>query len=411
MHEDASQTEDERAARLVGAALRGPPRNAGARPPAALAPTQPRILDPAPPPLLQVARRRRSLLWPAVLLLLALAGAGWGWRVWVQAVPVEVVQPWRGPALEAVYATGVVEAIDTARIGTTVAGRIVSLAADEGDTVHEGELLARLDDRQPRQRLADARARLITGEEELARTRALVGRGVRSVQQLEHDIQERDQAAAMLALAVRQLDEYTILAPLDAVVMKRPVEPGETVAANATLFEVASTARLRVAADVDERDIPQIRMGAKVAIRAEAFPDEVFNATVTNIRRQGDTSTRTFRVEADLQQGTRLLIGMTVDVNVVVAERAAALLVPAAAVRHDPPSGGRPGKAWVWRVIDDRTARAPVTVGAEGTQSVEIRAGLTEADTVVAGPASRLSAGQRVSPHPRTAVPGDGRLP
>jgi RND family efflux transporter MFP subunit len=344
-------------------------------------------------------------------VLLALAGAGWGWRVWVQAVPVEVVQPWRGPALEAVYATGVVEAIDTARIGTTVAGRIISLAADEGDTVHEGETLARLDDRQPRQRLADARARLVTGEEELARTRALVARNVRSVQQLEHDIQERDQAAAMLALAVRQLDEYTILAPLDAVVMKRPVEPGETVAANATLFEVASTARLRVAADVDERDIPQIRMGAKVAIRAEAFPDEVFTAAVTNIRRQGDTSTRTFRVEADLPPGTKLLIGMTVDVNVVVAERAAALLVPAAAVRHDPPSGGRPGPAWVWRVVEGRATRTTVTVGASGPQAVEIRAGLTAADTVVAGPASRLSAGQLVSGQPRKAAPGDTSPP
>ena len=408
MHDDASQTEDAPTTRRTDAA----PRGAAARAPAKPAPAQPRTLDPAPPPpLLQVARRRRSLLWPAVLVLLALAGAGWGWRVWVQAVPVEVVQPWRGPALEAVYATGVVEAIDTARIGTTVAGRIISLAADEGDTVHEGELLARLDDRQPRQRLADARARLVTGEEELARTRALVARNVRSVQQLEHDVQERDQAAAMLALAVRQLDEYTILAPLDAVVMKRPVEPGETVAANATLFEVASTARLRVAADVDERDIPQIRMGAKVAIRAEAFPDEVFTAAVTNIRRQGDTSTRTFRVEADLPPGTKLLIGMTVDVNVVVAERAAALLVPAAAVRHDPPAGGRPGPAWVWRVIDGRAVRTPVTVGAAGPQAVEIRAGLAAADAVVAGPASRLAAGQRVSAHPGKAGPEGGPPP
>jgi multidrug efflux pump subunit AcrA (membrane-fusion protein) len=394
MHDDANQTEHERTTRHTDTALKAAARHSAPRAPAIIPPA-PAVIPPAParpldpgqpPPLLRVPKRRRSLLVPALLLLVALAGAGWGWRTWLQAVPVEVVHPWRGAALEAVYATGVVEAIDTARIGTMVAGRIDQLAVEEGDTVRAGDLMAQLDDRQPRQRVADARARLVTAEDDLVRTRDLITRGVRSQQQLERAVQERDQAAALLMLAVRQLDEYRILAPLDAVVMKRPVEPGETVAANATLYQVASTARLRVAADVDE----------------------LFTAAVTNIRRQGETATRTFRVEALLPPDTKLLIGMTVDVNVVVAERAAALLVPAAAVRHDPPSGGRPGPAWVTRVVDDRAARTAVAIGAAGAQSVEIRAGLTEADVVVAGPAARLSAGQRVRAH--EAAPGGGAV-
>jgi RND family efflux transporter MFP subunit len=358
----------------------------------------PRRLAPAPPP------RRRPVLW-VVLLLFAGAAATFVWSHWFQPVLVSTLRPTRGPAIEAVYATGVVEAVDTARIGTVVAGRILTLNAAEGDRIAAGQIVAQLDDRQPRQRVEDARARVVVAEQELVRTRDLITRGVRSAAQLERAVLERDQAAAALQIMVRQLDEFRITAPLDAVVMKRPVEPGETVAANATLFEVASTAHLRVAADVDERDIPAVRMAAKVAIRAEAFPDQAFMATVTNIRREGDTATRTFRVEADLPADTKLLIGMTVDVNVVVAERPNALLLPAAAVRHDPPLGGRPGTPWVFRVVDGRARRTPVETGATGAAAVEIRAGLSEADRIIGAAPDRLADGQAVRLQPDAPAP------
>lgn len=361
-------------------------------------------LSALPLPLLHLARRRRAP-W-AVLALAALAAAGAAvWLRWLQPARVEVTHPWRGPALEAVYATGVVEAVYPARIGSTVPGRITGLAALEGDTIRAGQVVATLDDRQARQRVQDAAARLITAERDLARTRELITRGDRSVQQLEHAVQDRDQAAAAVQLMVHQLDEYTIRSPLDAVVMKRPVEPGETVAANATLYEVASTARLRVAADVDERDIPQVRMGAPVAIRGDAFPKEAFTAAVTNIRHEGETATRTFRVEAALPADTKLLIGMTVDVNIVVAERKDAVLVPAAAVGHEPPLGGRPGAAWVLRVVDGRARRTPVETGATGPQAIEVKAGLSETDSIVAAGVDRLPDGQRVRIRPAAQPP------
>src|SRR4051812_2676575 len=68
----------------------------------ALAPAVARPPAPGPAPLLRVGRRRRFLLGPAVLLLLAAGPAFWGWRGWIQAIPVEVARPWHGPALEAV---------------------------------------------------------------------------------------------------------------------------------------------------------------------------------------------------------------------------------------------------------------------------------------------------------------------
>lgn len=373
------------------------PAPAPARAPPAVLPPSPLL----PLPDSARLRLRRAALWTAGLALLLILGGAVGWYGWWRPLPVAVLQPSRGNAVEAVYATGIVEAVDTARVGSVIAGRIVSLAVDEGDEVHRGDLLAVLDDRQAQQRLRDAQARLALAQQEMARNEALVKGGYRSQEAVQQARKELDQAKAAVELFTRQLEDYRITSPMDGIVMKRPVEPGESVAANGVLFEIASPARLRVAADVDERDIAQVRMGAPVAVRADAFPDEAFEARVTNIRRQGDVTTRTFRIEAELPPGTKLLIGMTLDVNIVTGERANALLIPRSAVLHEAPQGGRPGAAYVYRLEGGRAERTPVVLGAEGTQSVEVRSGLGEQDEVIADPGG-LAEGRRVAPASRS---------
>ena len=347
--------------------------------------------EPGPPSLTARLGRRIALV---LLLLAGMAGAAW--FAWWRPIDVVLVAATSGPAIEAVYATGVVEAIDTARVGTIVAGRIVALAVDEGATVAAGDLLAQLDDRQPRQQLEDARSRLTMAELELQRGQELVGRGARSRQQVERDTEARDSAQAAVAIATRQLAEYRIAAPIAGVVMKRPVEAGETVGANAVLFEIASPARLRVAADVDERDIAQVGLGARMAIRVEAFPRKVVEAKVTKIRRQGDTATRTFHIEADLAADTGLLIGMTADVNVIVAERQDAVLVPPGALRFGPPQGGRPGAASVFQAMGDRAVQRPVETGAAGPERVEIRSGLAAGAEIIMPLPAGLADGTRI---------------
>ena len=349
------------------------------------------MADPTPPSSPHARRRR----WPAVvtILVLALAGAMGGY-IFARPVTVELVNPARGPAVEAVYATGVVEAVHFARVGSTVAGRINKLLVDDGAFVRAGQLIAQLDDSQPRQRLAEAQARLATAQDELTRGQELARRGIRSQQQLQRDIELRDTTQAAVTLLARQLGEYSITTPLDGTVMKRLVEPGETIEVGKTMFEITSTRKLRIAGDVDERDIARVRLGARVAIRAEAFPGEATTASVTNIRPQGDPATRTFRVEADLPEGTSLLAGMTVDVNIVLAERSDALVIPAEAVRYGTSQRGQPDPATVFRVTGNRAVATPVELGAVGGGRVEIRSGLA-ADAQV------------ISPLPATVADGD----
>ena len=357
----------------------------------------PPALIPAKEPVRRRVGSRGVAVATALVCFLALAGA---WRIYFGPVAVATVNPTRGPAIEAVYATGVVEAIDYSRFGSTVAGRVTEVLVDEGDAVRKGDVVTRLDDLQAQARLRDARARLTMAESEIARDQTLMNRGVLAVQTLERAQQERDQAAAAVDLFARQLEDYTVLSPLAGTVMKRNVEPGETVAADAVLFEIASTARKRVAAEVDERDIAGVQIGAPIAAHADGFPDEVFEAKVTNIRRQGDAGARTFRVEADLPADTRLMIGMTVDVNVVVGQRDNALLVPAGAVAHGPSLGGRPGAPYVFVVEAGRARRVDVKTGAVGASTIEIRSGLTDGDRVVVNPSDRISDGMPVRVQP-----------
>jgi HlyD family secretion protein len=346
------------------------------------------------------SRRWGKTAAPVVAVLIVAALAFAAWRALLEPPAVTLVRPARGPAIEAVYATGVVEPIDYARFGATVAGRVAELLVDEGDVVRKGDVVARLDDSQPRARLRDARARLTMAEADIARDQTLMNRRVLAVQTLERAQQERDQAAAAVDLFARQVEDYTVLSPLAGTVMKRNVQLGETVAANTPMFEIVSTLRKRIAADVDERDIAGVELGARLAARADGFPDEVFTANVTNIRRQGDASSRTFRVEADLSPDTKLMIGMTVDVDVVIRQRPEALLLPAGAIAHGPSTGGRPGAPVVYVVDGGRVKRVAVKTGAIGPAKVEIVSGLADADAVVANPGDRLTDGQavRVSP-------------
>jgi multidrug efflux pump subunit AcrA (membrane-fusion protein) len=116
---------------------------------------------------------------------------------------------------------------------------------------------------------------------------------------------------------------------------------------------------------------------------------------VTNIRRQGDASSRTFRVEADLPRDTKLMIGMTVDVDIVTRESADALLVPTSAVGHGRSAGGRPGAPFVVVIEKGRARRAEVETGAVGQSKIEIRSGLAESETI-ALEASDIRDGQSV---------------
>jgi RND family efflux transporter MFP subunit len=320
------------------------------------------------------------------LVLAALAG-GW-WLVYGRGPAVTVVAPARGSAVEIVYATGAVEPVRWAKVSSLIRDRIVEVCYCEGEPVTKGQMLARLDDRELRAQLGELRAREDFLKREMTRVTELVGRGFASTQACERASTDLRQIQALIAVQTEKLADYTIVAPMDGILLRRDGEVGEIAEAGQLLFRVGVPKPLEVVAEVNEEDIPRVRVGQAVLLRTDAFPGQRIEGKVRQTTPMGDPVAKTYRIRIDLPDDTPLKPGMSVEANIITREKADALLVPADAVQGN----------MVYVVNDDRVHKREVEVGIRGTRNVEILSGIDAGTRVVSPiPASHeLTDGERV---------------
>ncbi len=323
--------------------------------------------------------------WFALVGVVVLGVAG-AWVGWGRPTPVQLVAPTRGEAIDAVFATGSVEPVLQLPVAPRVGGRVIELLVDEGQTVKKGQLLARLETAELEAQLQELAARERQAQLALDRAEALVRQNFVAASEADRTRAERDAVRAQIE-RVRAQRAYALLhAPLPGVVLRRDAEPGQFFAAGQPLLYLGDALNLRVSAEVDEEDIPRVRPGMPVVLRAQALGPQVFDGTVDSITPRGDPVARSYRVRIALSAPPAALrVGMTVDANLIAARRAEALLLPSAAVL----------KGQVWQVAEGRARAAKVQAGASGNGRVEIRAGLTADARVIAKPEG-LVEGQRV---------------
>jgi RND family efflux transporter MFP subunit len=320
----------------------------------------------------------------AVILIAAgLAAAAWWW--W-RAPSVQTAEATRGPAVQAVYATGVVEPVNWAKVTPLVRGRIATMCSCEGDRVSTGDELARLDDREARAQIAEleARARFLAADVE--RYRALVDRRVVSAQVFERTESEYRQVRAAIAAARERLGHLVLRAPLDGVVLRKDGEVGEVAEPGDVLFWVGQPSPLWIVAEVDEEDIPLVAAGQRTLIRADAFTGQTLEGTVARITPKGDPVNKNYRVRMTLPDDTPLLIGMTTEVNIIIRSIENALLVPSSSL----------DKGRLWVVEDGRAVSREVKIGITGHLRTQILGGLSDDARVIADPPPGLAAGMRV---------------
>ncbi|MBK6960094.1 MAG: efflux RND transporter periplasmic adaptor subunit [Gammaproteobacteria bacterium] len=320
----------------------------------------------------------------ATALFVAVAAVAWHY---FGPITVTAAAPSRGPAVEAVYGSGIVEPEVMVALGPKVSGRLQELAVDEGDTVRKGAVLARLDSRDLAATVAEWESRVRFGEAEFRRVEELYRRRLAAETDRDRARNELATATAARDRVREQLAEMTLRAPEDGVILRRDGEIGQLQRPGDILFWFSCCGGLRVSAEIDEEDIPSVALGQRVLIAADAFPNRVFEGTVHEITPKGDPVARSFRVRIALPADTPLRVGMTADCNIVVAERNDALRVPATAIAGD--------KLWVVR--DGRLAEQPVTLGAGRDGLVEIRAGLAADDLVVSTLRDGLRPGRRAA--------------
>lgn len=328
---------------------------------------------------------RAAIRWIVLATIIAAAVAA-GWIYATRPVSVATARASRGPVADVVYATGFVEPRRPVDVSSRVTAPVVEVLADEGDRVGRGQALARLDAEDQRQTIAQLTANRINAEQDVARALKLFQQGWSTNEARDKAVANANSARALEAAGRARLNQYTIRAGIPGVVLRRDVEPGDLATASKTLFEIGDPATLRVTATVDERDIPLVRSGTTVMMSSEAYPGRVFRGTVYEITPGGNPDQRAFRVRIR-PEDSRLPIGLTLEVNILVAERQNGLLVPANAV-HDQA---------VWTVENGRAKRVPVQLGVRGSDRTEIKSGLAPGACVVMDTSLSLKDGERVS--------------
>lgn len=322
----------------------------------------------------------------AVVVMLAAAGAVY----WLHARPKTVVstKPKRGDAAQIVYATGVVEPVTWVKVTPLLRERIVELRNGEGGKVKRGDMLARLDSAQAEATLAELKAREKLAKTEYERLSALLRRNAASEQELDRARSEVGRTVALIAGQAARLESYVLRAPMDGTILRKDGEVGEIAEPGAVLFWIGEARPLRIVADVNEEDIPLVKSGQRALFRADAFPEQALEATVESITPKGDPIAKVYRVYLALPNDTPVMIGMTVELNIIVRLAKDALLLPANAVQGD-----------AVFVIEGGTARRrALELGIRSTTEVEVLSALADDARVVVPFPETLADGAHVVP-------------
>jgi HlyD family secretion protein len=309
-----------------------------------------------------------------IVFILAVAGSAGGWyymRKNTKEPEVRTAQITRGDIVQAVQATGTLEAVTTVQVGTQVGGIIQELYADFNDIVKKGQVIARLDptilDTQIEQQRANVtrsqadldrlKVSLADAQQKLERAKALSEKNLLprseldtaqvNVQSTEAQIKSSEaglvQARSQLHTAEVNREHTVITAPIDGIVISRAVEPGQTVNAGMsapTLFILAADlTQMQVNANIDEADVGTMRPGQRVTFRVDAFPNDTFTGNVQQVRLQPTTVQNVVTYQTVIEVPNpqyKLKPGMTANVTIEIARKSNVLRLPAAATRFRP---------------------------------------------------------------------------
>jgi HlyD family secretion protein len=326
-------------------------------------------------PFNQSMKKRLLLAIVAVAVVIAGYAAYFQATAKGEAPQFTTVAVTRGDVVETVEATGTLQAVTTVQVGTQVSGTIQSLSADFNSVVKKGQVVARLDPSLLQAQVDQAeatvtrlqadveRARVTLEDAQLKLKRAneLMKAQLIPATDLETAQSTMRQAEASLKSAEAQvtqargslnqnkvnLDHSIITAPVDGIVISRNVDVGQTVAASMsapTLFVIAKDlTRMQVNASIDEADIGKIAKGQHVAFRVDAYPDETFAGTVSQVRLDPVVAQNVVSYVTVIDvpnQAMKLKPGMTANVTVEIARADDVLRVPNAALRFRPEGVG-----------------------------------------------------------------------
>ena len=331
-----------------------------------------------------------------------------------------------------VTATGTVEPVKQVEVGTQVSGIIDKIYVDYNSVVKEGQLIAELDMSVLRTELESSRANLNSSKVEFdyqtrnyERIKGLYEKELVSATEFEQAQYSYDKAKFAYSQAQsnynksqKNIGYAKIYSPIDGVVLSRAVDEGQTVASGfstPTLFTIANDlTQMRVIANVDEADIGAVKEGQRVEFEVDAYPEDTFHGSVTQVRLQATTTSNvvTYQVVIDAPNpDLKLMPGLTANITIFTLDKSGVIAVPVRALRFTP-EGEKYQENTVWRQLKDGKLEAVnVKTGVSDGVQTEILEGLEIGDRVVTGTRLVSADGKMPDPKKMQQQPGGGNNP
>lgn len=303
-----------------------------------------------------------------------------------QLIPVE-----RGDIISLVAATGTIKPVNIVDISSKITGLIKEVRVQENEQVKEGQILILLDDKRLMAQVSQSRAKLDNSAANYQRNLELNRIGAVSNQQLDAASMDYRVAQATYDDAISQLDDTVIKAPIDGIIIGKPIPAGQTVAPGIStpmvLMSVADLSKMQIEAQVDESDIGKIVVGQRVDFTVDAYTDKIFTGTVSNISQKANIQQNVvyYVVTIDVEgPETMLKPTMTARVSIHSGESKNTILVPLAAIKENK------GQQYVQTIINGKVENINITTGLASEDKVEILNGLTDGDQILLPQAKAL---------------------
>ena len=315
-------------------------------------------------------------------------------------MPVDVDVARRESVVDAVRATGRIEANQAIELRPDEQGRITELLFREGQSVSAGSPLVKIDDAMIKAQIERAKADKDLSGQQLERVRRLRAQNAASPADLERAEANARSADAGLALLQLQVERTTVRAPFAGSIGQRFVSQGDYVTTSTRLLTLQTVDPQRAVIEVPERYAVKLRPGQVVSFTVASQEGHTFRARVDFIDPVVQTENRTILVKASAPNPGRLLKpGMFIEARLATDTRANAIVVPEDAIQPMRSANV------VWAVVDGKASRRVVQLGVRSAGVVEILSGVKAGETVVVGGLERMGEGLPVAPRPRGAKP------
>jgi HlyD family secretion protein len=348
-----------------------------------------------------------------------------------EGTPVAMAKVERADIVSKVSSNGRIDAKRKVDLSAHVMGQIINLAVREGDVVKKGDFLLQIDQKQlaasaegaaasmralfsdrdaARASLVEAQssydrarrnfAERIIPQAELDRARAAIDSARANVSSIEQRI---GQARANVTAARDTLSKTTMTAPMAGIITALPVEEGEVAVIGTMnnpgtkLLTIADMSLVEAVMEVDETDIPNVKVGQRATVTIDAYPNKTYNGTVTEvgsspITRQGVSGTGeaiNFEVKIQLEnppEGVRPGFSASADIITGTRDKAVALPIQALVVQEKKEGTKTTDVEGVYVHKDGKAVFTPVTTGLAGDANIEVVRGLDAGAEIVTGP-------------------------